>query len=118
MILCATLFSDGTLPPQMVKEWEDKNLWQPIICDSGDVVFFDSLIPHRSQDNRSTDKSRSIYYLTYNPLRDGDRRDGYYAEKRRLFPQDCEKVPGQDYSEGAAVFNLSTPIPAQKEASV
>ncbi len=34
----------------------------------------------------------------------------YYEEKRRAFPQLCERVKGVDYSKGAEIFNQATPI--------
>lgn len=38
-------------------------------------------------------------YLTYNAAKEGDLRDRYYEDKRRLFPPAYERVEGQDYSE-------------------
>eukprot|EP00117_Sycon_ciliatum_P023409 scpid63735/ scgid19909/ len=107
---------EGSLPADRVSEWNRNNTWVQLTCEAGDVFFFSSLVPHRSQDNRSAERSRSIYYLTFNPLRDGDRRDGYYTDKRLQFPPDADKVPGVDYSQGAAIYNLSTPIPSRESA--
>lgn len=104
------LATGGTIEKHLVDKWEAENAWTPVPCKAGEAVFFDSLIPHRSKDNKSKTKSRRIYYLTFNSLRDGDHRDGYYDMKRKMFPPDNEKIPGKDYSEGAAIFNVSTPI--------
>jgi hypothetical protein len=62
----------------------------------GDVIFFDSFVPHASQVNRSQDQRR-ILYLTYNRLSDGDHRAAYYRDKRQSFPPDVERVPGREY---------------------
>jgi len=43
-------------------------------------------------------------------LSEGNYRDGYYKEKREKFPPENEREPGKDYSEGAKIYNLATPI--------
>ncbi|KAI7846759.1 hypothetical protein BDC45DRAFT_576714 [Circinella umbellata] len=53
-----------------------------------------------SSGNNNTNNSRIAVYLTYNAAREGDMRDHYYAEKRKLFP----------HREGAVIYNLATPI--------
>jgi 2-aminoethylphosphonate dioxygenase len=83
--------------------------WLPVDCNAGDVIFFDSFAPHRSDINTSKFTRRNLY-LTYNPLSLGSFRDGYYLEKRRSFPPECERDPNKDYSEGAKVFNVANPI--------
>jgi 2-aminoethylphosphonate dioxygenase len=62
----------------------------------GDVVFFDSYVPHRSGPNLSSEPRR-VLYVTYNRLADGDQRARYYADKRRSYPPDCEGEPGKQY---------------------
>ncbi|MGE0736223.1 MAG: phytanoyl-CoA dioxygenase family protein [Alphaproteobacteria bacterium] len=62
----------------------------------GDVVFFDSYAPHRSAPNH-TDKPRRVLYVTYNRLSDGDHRAQYYADKRKSYPPDIERVAGKEY---------------------
>jgi len=57
-----------------------------------------------------TDRPRRSYYLTYNALSEGDRRDAYYRDKRSKFPPECEREKGKDYSEGARIYNLANPI--------
>jgi len=68
----------------------------PVPTEPGDVVFFDSYVPHASKQN-STDSPRRILYLTYNAVLDGDHRARYFADKRRSFPPDVERLPGVDY---------------------
>lgn len=69
---------------------------QPLPTRSGDVVFFDSYVPHSSSPNL-TDRARRVLYVTYNRLREGDHRAQYFAEKRRDFPPDVERAPGKSY---------------------
>lgn len=64
--------------------------------DPGDAVFFDSYVPHRSAPNRTAD-ARRVLYITYNRSSEGDQRERYYADKRRSYPQDCERDPGKQY---------------------
>ena len=62
----------------------------------GDVIFFDSYVPHRSRRNL-TDCSRRVLYVTYNRLSDGDHRVQYYADKRASYPPDIERNPQKTY---------------------
>ena len=71
--------------------------YQPVHCQPGDAVFFDSYAPHRSQPNR-TDKSRRVLYITFNAASDGDHRAAYYADKRKNYPPDIERDPHKNYA--------------------
>jgi len=82
--------------------------WEPIPTEPGDLLFFDSFLPHRSGPNR-TDSPRRALYITYNKAAEGSRRDAYYREKRAVFPPDVERVQGRDYS-ATGVFNVGNPI--------
>jgi hypothetical protein len=68
----------------------------PIPTEPGDVLFFDSYVPHGSKPNYS-DSQRRLLYLTYNRLSDGDHRIQYFADKRANFPPDIERAPGTTY---------------------
>jgi hypothetical protein len=35
--------------------------------------------------------------VTYNRLSDGDHLEQYYADKRKSYPPDCERVEGKTY---------------------
>jgi hypothetical protein len=96
---------DGTIDPAL----EARMPWRPLMLEPGDVVLFDSYLPHRSGPNTS-ERSRRAIYLTYNRRREGDRYDDYFAHKRSVFPPECERVPGVDYSAAAATYNLGNPI--------
>ena len=49
-------------------------------ADPGDVIFFDSYVPHGSPANTS-DRSRRNIFLTFNKHSDGDMRAKYYEDK-------------------------------------
>lgn len=83
--------------------------WRPMELAAGDVVFFDSYLPHRSGPNHSRLPRRALY-VTYNRLSEGDRRDDYFTDKRRQFPPECEREEGVDYSQAEALYNLGNPI--------
>ena len=83
--------------------------WIPVPLDAGDVLIFSSWLPHRSGSN-TTDKPRRALYVTYNGISDGSFREQYYVDKSKVFPQKIEREEGKDYSEGAKVYNLATPI--------
>jgi hypothetical protein len=96
---------DGTLRSDVVARFE----YVPVLARPGDIIVFDSYVPHFSGANRGRGPRRS-YYVTYNRLSDGDRRAEYYARKRALFPQECEREPGVDYARIGAQFNLANPF--------
>jgi hypothetical protein len=98
---------------QMAPGWHDKGLigeeWKPLDeastsqmrfvslpTEPGDVVLFDCYVPHRSEDNL-TDEPRRALYVTYNRASDGDHRVTYFADKRKSFPPDIEREPGETY---------------------
>ena len=68
----------------------------PCPTGPGDVVFFDCYAPHASEPNLS-DKTRRIYYATYNRLSDGDHMAQYYADKHKNYPPDIDRDPAKEY---------------------
>jgi len=80
------------IPEETVKRLQ----WQMVPTEPGDVLFFDSYVPHRSAAN-ATDKPRRVLYATYAKASEGDYRLRYYADKRAAFPPDCERAPGSNY---------------------
>ena len=107
--------SQGLIPQDpshggLSKEEEQKiGNWMDVLMEPGDVLIFSSWLPHRSQKNLSNSSRRALY-VTYNGKRDGDFREKYYVAKKEHFPQEVDRIPGQDYSEGAKTYNLATPI--------
>ncbi len=67
----------GTIQPL----YADKISWLPIEAAPGDVVFFNSYIPHYSEPNRS-DAPRRAMFFTHNRLKEGEYRETYYYTKR------------------------------------
>jgi ectoine hydroxylase-related dioxygenase (phytanoyl-CoA dioxygenase family) len=97
---------------ELAPGWHDRGLigehWKPlgervpddayVACPTqpGDVVFFDSFIPHRSAPN-ATSRARRVLYVTYNRLSAGDHRSRYYADKHASFPPDIEREEDREY---------------------
>ena len=96
---------DGTLD----RAWAAVQVWKPIEMQPGDVLVFDSYVPHRSGPNRSEAPRRALY-VTYNRASDGNVRREYFARKRAAFPPECERAQGIDYTAAASVYNLGNPI--------
>jgi 2-aminoethylphosphonate dioxygenase len=96
--------NNGDLSKDLVMKME----WEPVYANAGDIIVFDSYIPHRSGPNTS-DKPRRAIFATYNKLSDLERRDDYFKEKRIHFPPEIERDPLKDYSV-ANPFNLGNPI--------
>jgi ectoine hydroxylase-related dioxygenase (phytanoyl-CoA dioxygenase family) len=96
---------DGTVHPDI----ESELVWHDLPTEPGDVVLFDSYVPHRSEPNAASTPRRALY-ITYNPTSQGDRRADYYERKRRVFPPECERIAGEPLSDESRVFNLGNPI--------
>ncbi len=58
--------------------------WHPVELVPGDLLWFDSYVPHRSGTNVS-DLARRALYLTYNAASAGDFRTTYYEDKEATF---------------------------------
>jgi ectoine hydroxylase-related dioxygenase (phytanoyl-CoA dioxygenase family) len=63
----------------------------------GDVVFFDSYVPHGSPANLSDSQRRNIY-LTFNKSSAGDLRQQYYADKWKSYPPNKPSTAREDVS--------------------
>ncbi|MDF1796092.1 MAG: phytanoyl-CoA dioxygenase family protein [Coxiellaceae bacterium] len=96
---------DGSVSIDVYKDFN----WLPVCCDVGDIVLFDSYIPHYSERN-SSNRPRRAAYITYNKASQGDRRADYYHDKLDKFPPECERDPSKDYSKYKHVYNLANPI--------
>lgn len=68
--------------------------WEIIEADPGDIVLFDSYVPHRSGLNQSA-CSRRVLFFTFNLASEGDLYSRYYRTKRAM-PND-------------PIFHVSTP---------
>lgn len=75
----------------------DAMQWISVPTEPGDVMFFDSYVPHRSAPN-NTNSPRRVLYVTYAKEKEGDFRERYYSDKRKSFPPDCERDPSKHYA--------------------
>ncbi|TAL61740.1 MAG: phytanoyl-CoA dioxygenase family protein [Legionella sp.] len=121
---CLQVVTGGANKPHILSQEKDGSIsadiaaqfqWTPIECKTGDVILFDSYLPHYSEPNRSKGSRRAIF-ITYNKFSEGGAmRSAYYADKREKFPPDCERIPNKDYSAGAAIYNVANPISPMME---
>lgn len=95
--------SDRTLTEHVVETLT----WQSIETAPGDIVIFNSFLPHRSGVNQSLQSRRAVY-ATYAKASEGDHRAEYFRQKRALFPPDAEREAGRTYAGG--IFNVGNPI--------
>jgi hypothetical protein len=96
--------ADATIDPDIAETLS----WELLPSEIGDIVFFDSYIPHRSAANHSEQPRRALY-ITYNRASEGSYREKYYRCKRDIFPPDIERDPKKDYQD-SGVFNVGNPI--------
>lgn len=100
---CLEVVSGKHMDGMLSEDWKEipldtvtKMKWEMVPTEPGDVLFFDSYVPHRSAPN-NTDQSRRVLYVTYAKASEGDLREKYYADKRASFPPDCERDPAKKY---------------------
>lgn len=91
------------------KQIENNLNWVPIKTSLGDIVIFNSFVPHRSGPNKSKDPRR-IFYFTYNYESEGNYYEQYFKDKRTFFPQDCERDKNTKYSLTNNKYNLANPF--------
>lgn len=106
---------DGTL----TEEFCNSQVWDEVILEPGDVLFFSLHIPHRSGRNL-TAKPRRAVYITYGGATHMslDERHKYYDKYRRDFPPAGEHEDGQDYIKGDVVYNWATPIAREQPVAM
>jgi len=61
-----------------------KLVYTDVLCGPGDIVLFDSYVPHKSNGNNTLDWRRSAY-LTFNTASEGDHHEEYYRKKAEVF---------------------------------
>ena len=87
LFFASGLHKTGLLPLDAVgcidPKFAETLTWEPAPLAAGDALFFSSYAPHRSPPNLTNQPRRSLY-LTYNALSEGDLREEYYADKRRV----------------------------------
>ena len=60
----------------------DKLNWVNCPTEFGDIVLFNSYIPHKSNPNLTNSPRKSLY-ITYNDAKEGDLREKYYQNKKK-----------------------------------
>lgn len=65
----------------------------------GDVLVFDSYIPHASYKN-NTDQPRTMLFFTYTSKKGGNCYEIYHEDKFKVVPPDIYKVKGRKYKSG------------------
>ena len=88
---------------------QNKMEWNYISTTPRDILLFDSYAPHRSYKN-TTDKSRRIFYFTYNEEKYGDLYKKYFEKKRQELPPDIERDSDKVYNLDGNKYNLANPI--------
>lgn len=69
---------------RIVEHLEQQLHWLPVYAKAGDIILFDSYIPHRSATNHST-ATRRAFFFTFNLSEDGNCYEAYYQSKRADF---------------------------------
>lgn len=72
---------------------------EPCQTKIGDIVLFDSYVPHASYKNK-TSFARAMVFFTYTPFGAGDFYEAYHADKFNNVPPDIHKVKGRRYRTG------------------
>lgn len=65
----------------------------------GDIILFDSYIPHKSNINNSKGE-RPILFFTYTFKKDGLFYEKYHSDKFKVVPPDIYKIKGEKYRSG------------------
>ena len=93
------LDKNGDIQEEIAREFK----WDPVICDAGTVVMFNSHVPHKSDVNETKEKRRAAY-ITWNGISLGDIHKDFYDKRRVLYPSDHLRDPNKDYSEGVQYY--------------
>ena len=87
----------------LMREWEPLNdgdmkemNFVDMPTNTGDIAFFDSYAPHRSEPNMSG-RIRRLYFATYNKASEGSYLEAYYADKFDSYPPDIDRDADKDY---------------------
>ena len=87
---------EGLIGQQWVPLEEQGLSLEVVPTAPGDVIFFDSYVPHASKANL-TGSPRRILYITYNLAGEGDHRERYFADKHASFPPDVDRDKEKTY---------------------
>lgn len=65
----------------LARETFDHLDFAPLPVKAGDLVIFNTMVPHQSGKNNTSSPRRALYF-TYNPAAEGDSRIQYFSDKR------------------------------------
>lgn len=88
--LCENNFDKNTIIEHkngVICEPDNLKWTNPLETSYGDIILFDSYIPHRSSINIST-LPRKALYVTYNNITEGNLREEYYEMKKQKLESD------------------------------
>ena len=74
-------YSGGLNNGRIFQNYEQQMQWQDVCTQPGDLLLFNSYIPHQSAINNST-RTRRAFFFTFNLQADGDHYQEYYRVKR------------------------------------
>ncbi|AOJ08924.1 phytanoyl-CoA dioxygenase family protein [Burkholderia mayonis] len=74
-------YEGGPRNGDIVDELAARMTWTLVEAQPGDVILFDSYVPHRSEPNRSG-ATRRMLFFTFNPASEGGLYELYYRAKR------------------------------------
>lgn len=77
-------YEGGSTHGNIRQEICDQIQWSPVTARKGDVVLFDSYVPHYSEKNES-ELSRRAMFFTFNASSDGNHYQAYYDMKHSQF---------------------------------
>lgn len=77
-------------------------IWKSCPTEFGDIVLFNSYIPHKSNPNISN-RPRKALYITYNDAEDGNLREDYYKKKKSMLKEG--KISLIDHYDGDIIKN-------------
>ena len=92
-------FSTDNINQQLTENFKDLNQelnYQSLPTKIGDVILFDSYIPHKSFSN-NTDLCRPIVYFTYTPKSEGNFYEKYHSDKFKNVPPDIYRDKNVKY---------------------
>ena len=92
---------------ELTNEIEDNLEWSLSETTPRDILLFDSFVPHRSDENQTTN-SRRIFYFTFNDKKYGYLYNKYFLNKRKYFPPDIERTTNVNTTNNK--YNIANPI--------
>lgn len=60
--------------------------FEAVPCEAGDLILFDSYVPHRSSANKTKEWRRAAY-ITFNKAVEGSHHEEYYKAKAKVFAE-------------------------------